>query len=76
MFEGEHGYLRLFEGEFALEPVLQSLGRDWRIAELSLSSTSSRVASVSVVTRPAGAPWRVALSRAPAASRAARTASE
>ena len=35
MFEGDYGYLRLFEGEFALEPVLQSLGRDWRIAEFS-----------------------------------------
>ncbi len=35
VFEGDYGYLRLFEGEFALEPVLQSLGRTWRIAELS-----------------------------------------
>jgi aconitate decarboxylase len=35
VFEGDYGYLRLFEGEFALEPVLQSLGRDWRIAEFS-----------------------------------------
>ena len=25
----------LFEGDFALEPVLESLGRDWRIAEFS-----------------------------------------
>ena len=35
VFEGDYGYLRLFEGEFALEPVLQGLGRDWRIAEFS-----------------------------------------
>lgn len=35
VFEGDYGYLPLFEGEFALEPVLQSLGRDWRIAEYS-----------------------------------------
>jgi aconitate decarboxylase len=35
VFEGDYGYLPLFEGEFALEPVLQSLGRQWRIAEFS-----------------------------------------
>jgi 2-methylcitrate dehydratase PrpD len=35
VFEGDFGYLRLFEGEFALEPVLKSLSRDWRIAEFS-----------------------------------------
>jgi aconitate decarboxylase len=35
VFEGAFGYLALFEGEAALEPVLQSLGRDWRIAEFS-----------------------------------------
>ena len=35
VFEGDYGYLRLFEGEFALEPVLASLGRDWRITEFS-----------------------------------------
>lgn len=35
VFEGDYGYLRLFEGEFALEPVLQSLGHDWRIAAFS-----------------------------------------
>lgn len=35
VFEGEWGYLALFEGDFALEPVLQSLGRDWRIAAFS-----------------------------------------
>jgi aconitate decarboxylase len=35
VFEGPFGYLALFEGDFALEPVLESLGRDWRIAEFS-----------------------------------------
>lgn len=35
VFEGPYGYLALFEGDFALEPVLDSLGRDWRIAEFS-----------------------------------------
>lgn len=35
VFEGAFGYLALFEGESALEPVLASLGRDWRIAEFS-----------------------------------------
>lgn len=35
VFEGDYGYLRLFEGEFALEPVLQGLGHDWRIAQFS-----------------------------------------
>jgi aconitate decarboxylase len=35
VFEGQFGYLALFEGEAALEPVLESLGRDWRIAEFS-----------------------------------------
>lgn len=35
VFEGKYGYLRLFEGEWDLEPVLQSLGKSWRIAELS-----------------------------------------
>ncbi len=35
VFEGPFGYLALFEGETALEPVLASLGRDWRIAEFS-----------------------------------------
>jgi len=35
VFEGDYGYLRLFEGEFALEPVLESLGHSWRIAEFS-----------------------------------------
>ena len=32
VFEGPYGYLALFEGAFALEPILESLGRDWRIA--------------------------------------------
>ena len=35
VFEGKYGYLRLFEGEWDLEPVLASLGKQWRIAELS-----------------------------------------
>ena len=35
VFEGPFGYLNLFEGDTALEPVLQSLGREWRIAEFS-----------------------------------------
>jgi len=35
VFEGAFGYFALFEGDFALEPVLQSLGRSWRIAEFS-----------------------------------------
>src|SRR5262249_43535996 len=33
VFEGDYGYLSLFEGAFDLEPVLQSLGNTWRIAE-------------------------------------------
>lgn len=35
VFEGPFGYLPLFEGEAALEPVLQSLGRDWRLVAFS-----------------------------------------
>ena len=35
VFEGPYGYLALFEGAFALEPVLDGLGRNWRIAEFS-----------------------------------------
>lgn len=35
VFEGPFGYLPLFEGDTALEPVLERLGRDWRIAEFS-----------------------------------------
>ncbi len=35
VFEGPYGYLRLFEGEWDLDPVFASLGRQWRVAELS-----------------------------------------
>lgn len=35
VFEGPYGYLALFEGAFVLEPVLDSLGRIWRISEFS-----------------------------------------
>lgn len=35
VFEGPYGYLSVFEGAFALEPILQSLGREWRIAQFS-----------------------------------------
>ena len=35
VFEGPYGYLALFEGEFDLEPVLDTLGRVWRIGEFS-----------------------------------------
>jgi 2-methylcitrate dehydratase PrpD len=35
VFEGDWGYLPLFEGTFDLEPVLECLGRIWRIAEFS-----------------------------------------
>ncbi len=35
VFEGPYGYLRLFEGEWELEPVFAELGRRWRVAELS-----------------------------------------
>ncbi|UYN96272.1 MAG: MmgE/PrpD family protein [Enhydrobacter sp.] len=35
VFEGAFGYLPLFEGDFALEPILDGLGRDWRIVEFS-----------------------------------------
>ncbi len=35
VFEGPFGYMRLFEGEWDLAPVLDSLGTVWRIAELS-----------------------------------------
>jgi 2-methylcitrate dehydratase PrpD len=34
-FEGPYGYLRLFEGEWDLTEVLASLGKVWRIAEVS-----------------------------------------
>lgn len=35
VFEGPYGYLPLFEGTFDLAPVLDGLGRDWRISEFS-----------------------------------------
>ncbi len=35
VFEGPYGYLPLFEGAFELDPILNSLGRDWRIADFS-----------------------------------------
>lgn len=35
VFEGPYGYLTVFEGAFALEPILEGLGREWRIAEFS-----------------------------------------
>jgi len=35
VFEGEFGYLPLFEGEWAPEPALDALGRDYLIAGLS-----------------------------------------
>lgn len=35
VFEGQFGYLSLFEGDSALEPVLASLGREWRITQFS-----------------------------------------
>jgi aconitate decarboxylase len=35
VFEGPYGYLALFEGEHALDPVLDSLGVEWRIAAFS-----------------------------------------
>lgn len=36
VLEGRYGYFRLFEGgEYDVKPVLETLGREWRIAELS-----------------------------------------
>ena len=35
VFEGQYGYLPLFEGAFELAPILDSLGTDWRIADFS-----------------------------------------
>lgn len=35
VFEGPYGYLPMFEGEFDLAPILASLGRVWRVTELS-----------------------------------------
>ena len=35
VFEGSYGYMALFEGAFDLDPVLESLGHDWRITQFS-----------------------------------------
>jgi 2-methylcitrate dehydratase PrpD len=35
VFEGPYGYLALFEGAFELQPILDGLGHDWRIAQFS-----------------------------------------
>jgi 2-methylcitrate dehydratase PrpD len=35
IFEGAYGYLALFEGMYDLAPILDGLGRTWRIAEFS-----------------------------------------
>jgi len=35
VLEGPFGYLRLFEGEYELAPVLADLGRVWRITEVA-----------------------------------------
>jgi aconitate decarboxylase len=35
VFEGSYGYMSLYEEAFDLEPVLSSLGRNWRISEFS-----------------------------------------
>lgn len=35
VFEGPFGYMRLFEGEWDLAPVLAALGSTWRVTELS-----------------------------------------
>lgn len=35
VLEGPYGYFRLFEGDWDLAPVLESLGQSWRIAEVS-----------------------------------------
>jgi aconitate decarboxylase len=35
IFEGRFGFLRLFEGEWDLEPWLEKLGKSWRISEVS-----------------------------------------
>lgn len=35
VFEGPYGYLAVFEGESDLPPILDSLGRDWRIGDFS-----------------------------------------
>jgi 2-methylcitrate dehydratase PrpD len=35
VFEGPFGYMRLFEGSWDLQPTWDSLGRTWRISEMS-----------------------------------------
>ncbi len=35
LLEGPFGYYRLFEGEYDLEPVLEGLGRVWRVTEVA-----------------------------------------
>jgi len=35
VFEGQFGYMRLYEGSWDLQPAWDSLGRTWRISELS-----------------------------------------
>jgi aconitate decarboxylase len=35
IFEGAYGYLALFEGRYDLAPIVDGLGRIWRIAEFS-----------------------------------------
>lgn len=35
VFEGQFGYMRLFEGTWDLQPTWQSLGKTWRISEMS-----------------------------------------
>ena len=35
VFEGRYGYFPMFEGEWDLAPIWDSLGRDWRVCEMS-----------------------------------------
>src|SRR6516165_5578426 len=35
VFEGQFGYMRLYEGSWDLQPVWDRLGRTWRVGELS-----------------------------------------
>jgi 2-methylcitrate dehydratase PrpD len=35
VFEGQFGYMRLYEGSWDLQPAWEGLGRTWRISELS-----------------------------------------
>jgi 2-methylcitrate dehydratase PrpD len=35
VFEGRYGYFPLFEGSWDLRPILEGLGRDWRVREMS-----------------------------------------